>query len=124
MAKSYGPNLNLIVSADLGEEWFDELKLFLRWMDFFATRVVKTVPTWNPPGSPADGDTYILGTVPTGAWAGHAKEIARYNAAADAWEFMTPKAGWAVFMGSGFSGNYGFFPRYYFDGSDWQELAL
>jgi len=38
-----------------------------------------------PPGSPATGDTYLVGTSPTGAWVGHAKDIAEWNGSA--WVF-------------------------------------
>lgn len=34
--------------------------------------------TNTPPGSPADGDTYILKSAPTGAWTGHANKIATF----------------------------------------------
>ena len=38
-----------------------------------------------PPGSPAIGDTYLVGNSPSGAWAGHAKDIAEWNGSA--WVF-------------------------------------
>lgn len=31
-----------------------------------------------PPGSPAEGDTYIVGTAGSGAWAGHSNKIATF----------------------------------------------
>lgn len=34
--------------------------------------------TNNPPGSPAAGDTYIVGGAPTGAWGGKANKVATY----------------------------------------------
>lgn len=39
-----------------------------------------------PPVSPIDGDTYLVGTVPTGAWVGHAKDIATWDGSA--WTFI------------------------------------
>ena len=39
-----------------------------------------------PPGSPTDGDTYVLGSAPTGAWAGKAHKIAIYLT--NAWVFI------------------------------------
>lgn len=34
----------------------------------------------DPPGSPADGDRYIVGAVPTGAWVGQTNAVAYYSA--------------------------------------------
>lgn len=34
-----------------------------------------------PPGSPAIGDTYLVGNSPSGAWVGHAKDIAEWDGA-------------------------------------------
>ena len=44
-----------------------------------------------PPGSPTDGVRYIVAASPTGAWAGHAKDIAIYMNTA--WIFITPGHG-------------------------------
>jgi len=40
----------------------------------------------TPPGSPADGDVYIVGAAPTGAWVGKANKIAIYTGTA--WTFV------------------------------------
>lgn len=40
----------------------------------------------DPPGAPADQDTYLIDTAPTGAWVGHAGEVAIYD--------VGPPAGW------------------------------
>ena len=39
---------------------------------------VVSVGTNTPPGSPANGARYIVGTAPTGAWAGQADKLARW----------------------------------------------
>lgn len=44
----------------------------------------------TPPGSPANGDAYIIGVSPTGAWAGHEHERALYSSG---WVFTTPGNG-------------------------------
>ncbi len=49
-----------------------------------------------PPGSPANGDVYIIGASATGDWAGHDGEIAYFD---QVWKFITPKEGclmWAA----------------------------
>ena len=47
-----------------------------------------------PPGSPSEGDRYIVGPSATGAWSGHDDDIAEYSESA--WEFYTPAEGWRV----------------------------
>ena len=44
-----------------------------------------------PPGKPADGDCWILGDSPEGAWAGHANQIAGWTPAG--WRFVKPCEG-------------------------------
>lgn len=44
-----------------------------------------------PPGSPADGDAYIIGGSPTGAWSGKARQIALYQDSA--WAYYVPTEG-------------------------------
>lgn len=39
---------------------------------------VVSVGTNTPPASPATGARYIVGTAPTGAWAGQANKLARW----------------------------------------------
>lgn len=50
----------------------------------------------TPPGSPANGDRYIVAASPTGAWVGHAKDVAVYEVSA--WVFYTPKDGWIAWV--------------------------
>jgi hypothetical protein len=57
---------------------------------------VISATTTAPPGSPADGDSYLVPTGATGAWAGHEGEVATWDADADAWIFETPAAGTVV----------------------------
>jgi len=47
----------------------------------------------TPPGSPLAGDSYIVGTSPTGAWAAQAKALAFYTTA---WNFIAPWEGLTV----------------------------
>ncbi|MGX7952423.1 DUF2793 domain-containing protein [Tsuneonella sp. HG249] len=52
---------------------------------------VKDKDLATPPGSPADGDAYIVAGSPTGAWTGHTGEIAWRMSTA--WEFIVPVEG-------------------------------
>lgn len=45
-----------------------------------------TVGDNSPPGSPTNGDRYIVGTSPTGAWAGQSNKLAQWLDGA--WRFM------------------------------------
>lgn len=64
----------------------------------------------DPPTSPAQGQTWIVGTSPSGAWAGQANKIAHYL---NGWRFYSPHAGHVVTVNNGFG-------RKYWDGTAWQ----
>lgn len=49
----------------------------------------------DPPSDPAPGDSHIVGTAPTGAWAGHAGAIALW--AESQWLFVSPREGMTAF---------------------------
>jgi hypothetical protein len=53
----------------------------------------------TPPASPAVGDTYLIASSPTGAWAGNAGKIAEYTVAG--WAMMTPPDGHGVSLPDG-----------------------
>lgn len=64
----------------------DELNYFAAWVNCAALSVGDTAP----PGSPANGDRYIVGASATGAWAGHDDDLAVYRGG---WQFYTPNEG-------------------------------
>jgi len=49
-----------------------------------------------PPGSPVEGDRYLVAAGATGAWAGQAGKIAAWQAGA--WMFRTPRNGWKAWV--------------------------
>lgn len=57
---------------------------------------VKDKDLATPPGSPSDGDAYIVASSPTGAWSGKAGQVAYWLTAAGAWQFIMPQTGWMV----------------------------
>ena len=49
-----------------------------------------------PPGSPAEGDTYIVAPSATGGWSGHDKAFACWLSGA--WSFRAPAEGWLAYV--------------------------
>jgi hypothetical protein len=49
-----------------------------------------------PPGSPVEGDRYLVATGATGTWVGQAGKIAAWQAGA--WMFRTPRNGWKAWV--------------------------
>jgi hypothetical protein len=49
-----------------------------------------------PPGTPSDGDRYIIAAGSTGVWTGHAGDIAVYQDGA--WDFREPGEGWRCWV--------------------------
>lgn len=68
----------------------------LRDMDALVQATVIDKDLTAPPGSPSDGDTYIVAATATGAWAGQEDTIAYYESSA--WSFHTPSEGWRVWV--------------------------
>jgi hypothetical protein len=66
----------------------------LRVLDLLVQPSVLTRGQNVPPAAPAEGERHIVGTAPTGAWAGQANRIAlRENGT---WAFFAPQAGWVA----------------------------
>lgn len=99
MAIKNGPNTGLFVHALAGEGHYNDITKLFRWLDFFMNPTVKSYAVATPPGSPVDGDTYLVAASPTGAWAGRAQNYARWTTdlAVPAWEFIVPRTGFLVY---------------------------
>lgn len=105
MSVDLGPRLGLLINADIGEEYVDQFRPFLRAIDALLFGSVLNSSTTTPPSSPANGAAYLLLGTPTGAWTGQANSIAVWsteittngtNTKVPGWEFFTPNAGWLV----------------------------
>ena len=72
----------------------------------------RDLPT--PPGTPEDGDRYIVAAAPTGDWAGHAGEIAYRRDGG--WFFMSPRPGWLAWLIDEAS-------LVYWTGTAWEDFA-
>ncbi|MEJ0062413.1 MAG: DUF2793 domain-containing protein [Alphaproteobacteria bacterium] len=82
-------------------------------LDALAKLSVIDRTTNAPPGSPATGDAYIIGSSPTGAWSGFAGKVAAWYAG---WKIKTPLAGWTAWVRAENR-------MLYHTGSAWSNLA-
>jgi hypothetical protein len=57
---------------------------------------VVSATTTAPPGSPADGDSYLVPTGATGVWSTHIGEVATWDADLATWVYTIPAAGTVV----------------------------
>lgn len=100
MAKIVGKMLGWVgYTTGIGtNNWADDNDANLRKIDALLQAGAIAIQN-TPPGSPTDGQVYVVGTAPTGAWATHANEITRYNGATGVWEFFAPTTGWWIAVG-------------------------
>ena len=68
----------------------------LRVLDALVHLAVVDKDLATPPESPEDGARYIVAASPTGAWAGHASQVAAWQDGA--WAFYTPRSGWTAWV--------------------------
>ena len=69
----------------------------------------------TPPANPSEGWQGLVGTAPTGAFAGHALQVASWNDSE--WEFYMPRKGWRAYVESDAA-------LFVFDGTDWVRLRV
>ena len=66
----------------------------IRALDALCQLSVLAIQT-APPGSPANGDCYLVAASATGAWTGKDKDVAAWQDGA--WYFYPPEAGWTAY---------------------------
>ena len=67
-------------------------------IDALVQAVVAETDRLAPPAAPQEGDAYLIGTAPTGAFAGQAGMLAAFISGS--WRFFQPQTGWLVFVKS------------------------
>lgn len=130
MTMSFGPNLGLLVDGAAAEQHFANLMAQFRGLDGLIQPHVKDKDLATPPGSPANGDMYIVAASPTGAWASQAGKLARWyvipangsngTSGTSGWQFFTPRKGWFVRVEDETDSG-GACKRYSYTGTDWVE---
>lgn len=84
-------------------------------LDALVHLAVKARNVAAPPGSPAEGDRYLVPSGATGAFASHVNAIAAFDNGG--WAFLPAKAGWRVYVeGEGLF--------LLFDGAAWKDIGL
>ena len=68
----------------------------------------------TPPANPNEGDSYIVGAAPTGAWAGKAHQVAYFQ---QIWRFILPKSGLMVWVADESL-------HYIFNGTVWDAVVV
>ncbi|RIK95291.1 MAG: hypothetical protein DCC73_02640 [Proteobacteria bacterium] len=68
----------------------------LNLADALIQAVVEDKDLSAPPGSPAEGQVWIVAAAATGAWAGQSGKLAHYIGGA--WVFLTPAEGWRAWL--------------------------
>lgn len=99
-----GPKHSLPYDASAGYSGYDAvLSAAMKRIDSLLTPSVKSRTTTTPPGSPSDGDAYIVpGTGATGAWIPYANKYVWYDLNQGIWQAYTPTGnsanGWVVYV--------------------------
>ena len=87
----------------------------LNALDALVQLAVKDRDQAAPPGSPAEGDRYIVAAGASGAWTGRDLDIAAWQSGA--WSFYTPQEGWRCFVADEDA-------MVVFDGSAWNDATV
>ncbi len=95
MASSQAANLGINYGWSLGESgWNVQMDENLLALDALTFLSVKSATLATPPGSPVDGDRYLVAGTATDAWLGQEGDIAQYVTSTADWRFFTPREGW------------------------------
>jgi hypothetical protein len=66
-------------------------------LDLLVQPAVSGVGVNVPPDAPVEGECWIVGPTPSGAWSGHTHALAGWTAGG--WRFAAPREGMAVWIG-------------------------
>ncbi len=119
MSVTNGPRRGLMINALTGDSFDSDFRKFLRAIDALLQARVISLTLSAPPGSPANGDAYIVNPTGSGAWAAHDNAIAIWttdNPAGATWEFYPATTGMLVY-------NIADSTVYFWNGSAWTSIA-
>ena len=89
-----GPKIPVIDEQSDGTTYGDNIRHVLRMLQALVECNVINMTTSVPPATPNNGDSYIVASGPSGAWAGQANNLAYWttddpNVPAGKWEFYS-----------------------------------
>jgi hypothetical protein len=121
MSVTNGPRRGLMINALTGDNFDANFRAFLRAIDALVMCSIINRTTSAPPGSPANGDAYIVQATGTGLWTGHDNAIAIWTtdnptAGSGEWEFYAAAGGLLVYSVADTS-------LYFWNGSAWTAVA-
>ena len=96
-----GPKIPVMVSGAAGDNYLSSGNAMLRMLQALVQPNVISVGLTSPPGSPSNGDMYVVGSGATGLWLLQDNSIAYWStdnpaAPLGEWEFYAPQEGWVV----------------------------
>lgn len=122
MSTSNGPKINTAVNITQGTTPYgDAMRGVLRMLQVLVQANVINQTLTIPPGSPTNGDSYVVAVGATGSWVGQDKNVAYWttddpNLPSGKWEFYVPQTGWQIYdvsMNVGFK----------FNGTSWVPIT-
>lgn len=125
MAVSYGPKIGTANVPDGfadGDTYTPPMDRFLRMNQAVIQLNAISYAVSAPPGSPTEGDTYLVPAGATGAWSGQDQSVAYWTMhdlanPSGVWEFYVPRTGWFAYDQA--DGNF-----YKFNGIIWVALTF
>jgi len=101
MANTTGPKIGVVDSIPDGAVYGTDGRAFLRMFQALIQPNVINLSTTAPPGSPSNGDTYVIAANATGAWFGKDAHIAYWTTddpdfPSGNWDYYSPVKGWTV----------------------------
>lgn len=98
MARKNEPFLGLGYGWNTGENgWGSGYNEAIKTLSVLCNGGVETIQN-DPVASPVTGRAYIVGTTPTGLWAGKANHIAYWDADSTTWLFIPPRVGFSMLV--------------------------
>lgn len=88
------PRNSIWYGWDLGDStWKAKMDANLKYIGMSMNLAVENQTTTSPPGSPSDGDAYIIGATASGAWTGKENYVAIYDDDITDWYYIGDTGG-------------------------------